>query len=474
MLKTGLSTSLKLETRIDPALILRSELLELPLLQLDNRIQLELSVNPFLVTDLEFDEGLEISTTETKNEEKTDDFDWEEYVKDFSNYEDNYPTMYDKDKDEIEFQPPVETTLEDSLILQLSDGNFNELEQEIAKEIIGNIDNDGYLACPLYDISRNFDGIDEETVENVLKKVQLLDPVGIASRDVRECLLTQLLNQELYMEDSLIVLRDYYNDFVNKRYEKIMKRTGIDRDQMQEVIEEITSLNPKPGSSRKIDQWEKTHQSVDKKDSITPDFFVREIDGEITILLNDSFVPNLAINQQYSNLILSNTTEKTTKDFVKRKLESARWFINAIAQRKNTLRKVMLSIVKFQEDFFRKGPEQIKPLILKDVAEDIEMDVATVSRCTKEKYVDTEYGIFELKYFFTDKLATVDGDDVSTTVVKERIRAIIDKEDKKNPFSDQTISELLREEGHTAARRTVQKYREQMAIPVARLRKDIF
>ena len=414
MLKTGLSTSLKLETRIDPALILRSELLELPLLQLDNRIQLELSTNPFLLTEAEIEQEItEQETPEEPEKEKEEEVDWEEYVKDFSNYEDNYPVMYDKDKEEMEFQPPIEQTLEDSLLDQLQNGTFSPLEQEIAAEIIGNLDEDGYLACPFFDITKNFDDVEEEEVENTLLKVQRLDPVGVGARDVRECLMVQLTSKELYMEDSYVVLRDYYKDFVNKRYEKIMKRTGIDREQMQEVIEEITSLNPKPGASRQISHWEKAHQLSEKKDAITPDFYVREVDGELEVLINDSTVPNLSVNQTYSNLILSNTAEKTAKDFVKKKLESARWFINAIMQRKQTLRKVMTSIIKFQEEFFFEGPTKIKPLILKDVAEDISMDVATISRCTKEKYVDTDYGIFELKYFFTDKLATASGERMS-------------------------------------------------------------
>ncbi|PID27744.1 MAG: RNA polymerase sigma-54 factor [Candidatus Cloacimonadota bacterium] len=476
MLKTGLSTSLKLETRIDPALILRSELLELPLLQLDNRIQLELSTNPFLLTEAEIEEEIveqeEVETPEEK--EKEEEIDWEEYVQDFSNYEDNYPVMYDKDREEIEFQPPIEKTLEDSLLEQIQNGNFSPLEQEIASEIIGNLDKDGYLACPFYDITKNFSDVEEYVVEETLLKVQKLDPVGVAARDIKECLIVQLTSRELYIEDSYIVLRDYYQDFVNKRYKKIMKKTGINEEQMQEVIEEITSLNPRPGISRHISLWEKADQLSEKRDAITPDFYVREIDGELEVLVNDSTIPNLSINQNYSNLILSNTAEKTAKDFVKKKLESARWFINAIMQRKQTLRKVMRSIIKFQEEFFFEGPSKIKPLILKDVAEDIEMDVTTVSRCTKEKYVDTDYGIFELKYFFTDKLSTTSGEIVSTTIVKDRVKSMIENEDKKKPLSDQKISELLKEEGHTAARRTVQKYREQLQIPVARLRKDIF
>lgn len=474
MLKTGLSTNLKLETRIDPALILRSELVELPLLQLESRIQVELTVNPFLEVDYEMEQIEEPEAKEEREEEKKeDDLDWEEIVKDFSTYEDSYTQKIDRNEEDREFQVPVIGTIKDSLEEQLYGNDFNDLEKEIALEIIGNIDGDGYLSCPLFDIAKRFEETEEEVVENVLKKVQMLDPIGIGSRDVRECLLVQLSAKKLYIEDAYIVLRDYYNDFVNKRYERIMKRTGIEREQMKEIIEEIIALNPKPGVSKVTKDWEKNDNAVRKQDLITPDFYVREVDGELKVMLNNTNIPNMAINSTYSNLIMSESTEKNTKDFVKKKLESARWFINAIYQRKMTLNKVMNSIVKFQNDFFFKGPEQIRPLILKTVAEDISMDVATISRCTKEKYVDTDFGIFELKYFFTEKLATQDGGDVSTTIVKERIREIIEEENKKKPLSDQKISELLKEEGHTAARRTVQKYREQLRIPVARLRKEV-
>lgn len=475
MLRTGLTTDLKLETRIDPALILRSELLELPLLQLDNRIQLELSTNPFLEVDYEAEMTQDTDTADDAAEEnKDDEVNWEEYLEDFTNYDDIYPSQYDKDDEKMEFQPPSEKTLQDSLEEQIYENDFDELERDIAFEIIGNLDSDGYLACPLIDIAKEFDELTEEDVEKVLLKVQKLEPIGIAARDVRECLMVQLKTRPLYIEDAYIVLRDYYQDFFNKRYDRIMKRTGILPEQMQEIVEEITSLNPKPGSSRQLDYWEKADLVNQKQDTIIPDFIVREENGQIKIYLNDGSVPSLIINSNYSNLILSNSTEKTTKEFVKKKLESARWFINAIMQRKQTLVKVMQSIVKFQEEFFFEGPEKIKPMILKDVADDISMDVATISRCTKDKYVDTEYGIYELKYFFSEKLSTTNGADVSTTIVKERIREMIDSEDKKKPLSDQKIADLLKKEGHTVARRTVQKYREQLNLPVARLRKDMF
>lgn len=476
MLKTGMTTNLKLETRIDPTLILRSELVELPILLLEARVQLELSANPFLETDLEQDDEADRQEDQNSDDNDTsaekDELDWEEVVKDFADYEDTYSEGIDKNEEEMEFQPPVMSTLKDSLEEQLHVNDFDDEEIEIAREIIGNLDPDGYLACPLFDITKQFPGLSDADTEKVLKKVQLLEPIGIAARDIRECLIVQLTASELYIEDAYIVLRDYYEDFVNKRYEYIMKKTSIDREQMQEIIDEITSLNPKPGASLILNPWEKNAASA-QAEQIVPDFYVREIDGELKIYANEGTIPSFRINTAYGNMIMSTTTERDTKDFVKRKLEAARWFINAIYQRKMTLMKVMTALTKFQEDFFRDGPSRLRPLILKEVAEEIEMDVATVSRCTKDKYVDTEYGVYELKYFFTERLATQDGEEVSTTLIKERIRVMISAENKKSPLSDQDIADMLEKEGHTAARRTVAKYREQLSLPVARLRKEL-
>jgi len=248
-----------------------------------------------------------------------------------------------------------------------------------------------------------------------------------------------------------------------------MKKTGISEEQMQEIIEEVRSLNPKPGSSKVAELWENT----DENTGITPDFIVQEVDGKFEVILNNASVPNLSINKKFEQIYLSNNPDPEAKDYVKKKIESAKWFVNAVHQRRTTLKRVMESIVKLQHDFFVYGPERIKPMILKDVADDIEMDIATISRSTKDKYVDTDFGVYELKYFFSERSQTADGDDVSTRVVKERIREIITFEDKRKPLSDQFISDMLAEDGYTAARRTVQKYREQMDIPPARLRKEL-
>ena len=240
---------------------------------------------------------------------------------------------------------------------------------------------------------------------------------------------------------------------------------------MLEVMDEIKHLNPKPGTSRVLDSWEK---NSDSNSAIVPDFIIKRIDGNLQVFLNSPSIQNLYVNENDAKIMLSNSEmDKKGKEFVRNKFEKAKWFINAIAQRRRTLKKVMYSIMKFQEFFFEDGPEKLKPLILKDVAEDIEMDIATISRSTKGKYAYTEFGMFELKYFFTDKIHTDTGDDVSTTLIKTRLKEIIDAEDKLKPCSDQKLSDMLSKEHKNIARRTVQKYREQMQIPSARMRKRI-
>ncbi|NOR44653.1 MAG: RNA polymerase factor sigma-54 [Candidatus Delongbacteria bacterium] len=467
MLKHTLNTNLRLDTRLEPAVILRSEILALPLLQLEAKIKEELAENPFLESE-EFETSDKIADDDAIDQKE--DINIEEFMKEFSNYEDNFP-QYAKDDDEKNFQQPMIKTLKDSLYEQISQDGFSKIQTEIAKKIVDNLDECGFFTIELSEISSSFDKVDDEQVEIVLKKVQLLEPVGIATRNVQESLIIQLRSRKLYMEDSLIVLKDYFDDFMNNKMSQIMDSTGISRDQMLEVMEEIKHLNPKPGASRVLDSWEK---SFDNNSAIVPDFIIKRIDGKLQVFLNSPSIQNLYVNENDAKIMLGNSEmDKKGKDFVRSKFEKAKWFINAIAQRRRTLKKVMYSIIKFQNPFFEDGPDKLKPLILKDVAEDISMDIATISRSTKGKYAYTEFGIFELKYFFTDKIHTDTGDDISTTLIKTRLKEIIDAEDKLKPFSDQKLSEILTKENKHIARRTVQKYREQLSIPSARMRKEI-
>ncbi len=469
MLKQTLNTKTELGTRLEPAVILRSALLELPVINLEERIREELEENPFI----EATDGLEIaeegSETQKQNDEEKKESEFIELVKTFSDYDEEYTEEFIDESDEREFQQAEKRTLRDSLYDQAQENFFSETESEVASYIIDNLDEDGYFRVDMELVKNEFPDVEERTILRVLRTIQRFEPTGVAARDTRECLIVQLKSRELYLEDTFIVLRDHYDDLVNKRYSVIMKKTGISQEQMQEIIEEVRSLNPKPGSSKTAELWE----SADEYTGITPDFIVQEIDGRFEVILNNASVPNLSINKKFEEIYLSNNPDAVAKDYVRKKIESAKWFINAVHQRRATLKKVMESIVKLQHDFFLYGPEKIKPMILKDVADDIQMDIATVSRSVKDKYVDTDFGVYELKYFFSERSATADGEDVSTRIVRERIRDIITLEDKRKPLSDQIISDLLTEEGYTAARRTVQKYREQMDIPPARLRKEL-
>jgi len=469
MLKQTLNAKTELSTKLEPAVILRSALLELPVLQLEERIREELEENPFIDASDGLETAEEGSDVSNQNEEDKKESEFVELVKTFSDYDEGYSESYIEDEDEREFQQAEKRTLRDSLYDQAQENFFSETESEVASYIIDNLDEDGYFRVDIELVKGEFPDVEERTILRVLRTIQRFEPTGVAARNTRECLIVQLKSRELYLEDTFIVLRDHYDDLVNKRYSVIMKKTGISQEQMQEIIEEVRSLNPKPGSSKAAELWE----SADENTGITPDFIVQEIDGKFEVILNNASVPNLSINKKFEEIYLSNNPDTVAKDYVRKKIESAKWFINAVHQRRTTMKKVMESIVKLQHDFFLYGPDRIKPMILKDVADDIQMDIATVSRTTKDKYVDTDFGVFDLKYFFSERSATADGEDVSTRIVKERIRDIITLEDKRKPLSDQIISDLLTEEGYTAARRTVQKYREQMEIPPARLRKEL-
>ncbi|MBN2790279.1 MAG: RNA polymerase factor sigma-54 [Candidatus Delongbacteria bacterium] len=475
MLKHTLNTNLRLDTKLEPAVILRSEILALPILQLEAKIKQELAENPFLESD-EFEiEDPNIDQIDDQPDidvqEKTEDISIEEFISEFSNYEDNFPGQYNKDDDDNDFQQPFTKTLKDSLYDQLYQDSFLQDEIEIAQKIIDNLDECGFFRLELAEIADTFENISEEKVQTVLNKVQHLEPVGIAARSIQESLIIQLKSKKLYMQDTLTVLQDHFDDFMNNKMALIMDRTGISRDQMIEVIDEIKHLNPKPGLSRLMDPWEKYS---DDNSAIVPDFIIQRIDGKLQVFLNSPSIQNLYVNENDAKIMLSNSAmDKKGKDFVRNKFEKAKWFINAIQQRRRTLKKVMYSILKFQDEFFEDGPEKLKPLILKDVAEDIGMDIATISRSTRGKYAYTEFGIFELKYFFTEKIHTDEGDDISTTLIKTRLKEIIDSEDKLQPYSDQKLSEMLTKEHKNIARRTVQKYREQMQIPSARMRKEI-
>ena len=481
MMNVSITQRQGLYMKQSPQQVLLSTLLQLPVLSLEQKIKMELEQNPLLEEDLEMEEDLEQEMEEElkleemeDKQEKDDDgeveeeynedreeIDWDTILNDENNYEIKPP----KDESaEIYDRPEVnQTTLPEYLLSQLNMTDLSEKEIMIGEYIIWNINDVGYLTYGVDQIATNLD-VTLEEVEKVLARIQKFDPPGIASRDLKECLLNQLTESTDRNEIAISVIRDHFDDFKNKRFEKVAKKMGISIEEFKKVLNIITRLNPKPGEG---------YQSL-YDNSITPDVIVEKEDGEFKIILNDWNIPHLRINNSYRRLLLDKkNTPKKTKEFIKNRLESARWLINSIHQRRVTIVKVVETIVRRQHDFFDKGSTYLKPMILKDIADEIGMDISTISRVTNGKYVQTDYGVFELKHFFSEKIRRDDGEDVSNKEIKNRIRGIIEKEDPKKPLNDLKIVNMLQREGFNIARRTVAKYREQMMIPVSRLRRKI-
>ena len=487
----NLQQKLSQQLRQSPQQVLLSSLLQLPAIMLEQKLKMEIETNPLLemVDDMEM-EGEQDQDTEadldTKQEqeeeeeekkaESSDDgelekeqvekeeIDWEAIIGDEETYEyraprDNSAEIYDQ-------QEAAPETLPEHLLEQLHMQRLDEDEVTIGEYIIWNIDEDGYLSCSLDVIMQNL-GTTREKVEKVLKQVQKFDPVGIAARDLQECLLIQLEDREPRHAQAIEIIKNHFDDFTNKRFEKIAKKLNIELEAIKVVMEEVTKLNPKPGEGYISAQH----------NAIVPDLTVERDAEDFRVILHDSNVPHLRINTRYKDILLKKATTKQqakeAKEFVKKRLESARWLINSIHQRRLTILRVMEAIVMKQREFFERGRKFIKPMILKDIADEIGMDISTVSRVTNGKYVQTEHGVFELKYFFSEGIKRDDGEDISNRRIKQRIQEIIDIENTHHPLNDQTIAEMLKQEGFNVARRTVAKYRESMMIPVSRLRRKI-
>jgi RNA polymerase sigma-54 factor len=485
-----LSQTMRLEQRLSPQQILLSTLLQLPLLSLEQKIQTELELNPVLEEGIEEDLDLEMETIEASPEEQEEvqkeleltdsennnseldveelsqaqeDTDWDSLIND----EESYDVRLPKDNNGEEYERPevVVKTMTDYLLEQLNYLDLNQIDHNIGEYLIWNIKDDGYLdeSLSLENVAKIFE-CDIARIEFVLRKIQRFDPLGIGARDLRECLLVQLEDAQKKSPLAILIIRDHFEDFKNKRYEKIINELEIETEELKSALEVISKLDPKPG----LDLYNT------KQNYIVPDFMVEKIDNEFLVTLNDWNIPPLRISKTYKQLLHSKTkTDKHTKQYIRKKIESAKWFINSIHQRKVTMLNVMRAILAKQYDFFAKGPAHIKPLIMREIADIINMDISTVSRVANGKYVQTDYGVFELKYFFNEKIETDDGEEISTRKVKTRIRTMVDSEDPKKPMSDEKISQILSKEGFPVARRTVAKYREQLDIPVARLRKKI-
>ena len=478
----NLAQRLSMQLKQSPQQVLLSSLLQLPALSLEHKIKLELEMNPLLELDEEMEMELEEEIDEegaTDLDEDTDDeaeeependamddfekeeIDWESILND----EDNYEFKMPKDDSAEVFERPevAQTTLPEHLLSQLNMLPLSEDEIMIGEYIIWNINEHGYLSYDADLIAINLD-VDREEVEKVLKIIQQFDPVGIGARTLQECLLIQMEEFDPNDEIAIDILRDHFEDFTNKRYEKITKKMDLNLDDIRRVIEVVTKLNPKPGEGYVL-----LHQNV-----IVPDLVVEKEDDEFKISMNDWNIPHLRINNSYKKLLLNKKkSSKETRDYIRQSLESARWLINSIHQRRATILRVMETIIEQQREFFERGKDFLKPMILKDIADEIGMDISTISRVTNGKYVQTEHGVFELKYFFSERIHSDAGDDVSNKKIKSIIKGIIDEEDSNKPLNDQKIAGMLKEKGFKVARRTVAKYREQMMIPVSRLRRKI-
>ena len=437
--------------KLTPQQIVFTTLLQLNVEDLEKKIIEELEENPVLeLVDINPKSDLE-------NENKeTDDKDWEE----MNDVDDEYikPSLNKNNFDFISFQKQKNTFTE-NLIMQLEQLNLNKDDKIIAESLIWNINDEGYLLADLELIAERME-VEVSKVEKLLKIIQNFEPLGVGSRNLKECLNIQI-NKKTKNILSKEIIKNHFDDFSNKRFNKIQMKLNCSSEELNKAINIISSLNPKPGDG-----------SQNNSNFAIPDLIVDEIEGKLVVSLNDGNFPEIKISPVYQEMFSAkNNNEKKLDKFLKDKIESANWLIQAIQKREITIMKVMNEIIKMQTDFFEGKIRSIKPLILKDIADKINMDISTVSRVTNGKYVQTPWGVYELKHFFSDKLINNYGEKVSTKNIKLLIEDIIKKEDKNNPLSDEIISKLVYEKGFTIARRTISKYREQLNIPIARLRR---
>ncbi len=488
MQKLGLQQSLS--QKLSPQQIQFIKLLQIPTAELEARIEEELEQNPVLEEGNDEPEGDEydLDDKEDYNDDDTEDS-FDDGMKDDLNVDDylrdedlnGYKMQGDGGGDEEDREMPIATlsTLTDALLSQLGFEKLTEKQQVIGRQLIGSIDSDGYIRRDLEAIvndlafTQNVDTTVEE-VEEVLRVIQSFDPPGIAARTLQECLLLQLDRKDHSspaVVNAIRILDDNFEEFTKKHYDKIQKRLNLTEEEMKDAVNLITRLNPKPGGS-----------SGDVRTQyLIPDFMLTNNNGKLELSLNSRNAPELKISRSYAEMLdtydKSNKKDKAMREtvsFVKQKLDAAKWFIDAIKQRQQTLLKTMNAIIQYQYDFFLTGDEsKLKPMILKDIANMIGMDISTVSRVANSKAVQTEFGIYPLKYFFSEGITTESGEDASSREVKHILKEFIEGEDKRSPLSDDKLEKMLNDRGYNIARRTVAKYREQLNIPVARLRKEL-
>jgi RNA polymerase sigma-54 factor len=476
----------KLLQKLSPQQIQMIKLLEVPTLQIEQRIKKELEENPAL------EEGAEDDEVHTEPEEEQfeetdkdqDEFTLDDYIEDdeipdYRLQEKNYSKDEDK-RTEIPFS--VGASFHEHLESQLSLRDLTEKQKILGEYIIGNIDEDGYLRRELINIVDDLAFLQnvettEAELEEVLEIIQDLEPSGVGARSLRECLLLQIDkrgNSQPSLKIAHSILDLYFEEFTKRHYDKIIARLGIGENDLKGAIEEILKLNPKPGGVYS-DPFSKTSQPI------IPDFILELSEDGFDLHLNSRNLPELRLSAAYSEMLQSYSRDKSQKKemkdaamFVKQKIESAKWFIDAIKQRQNTLLLTMNAILEYQQEYFIDGDEtKLRPMILKDVAEMTGLDISTVSRVANSKFIQTHFGIFSLKFFFSEGLQTDSGEEVSTREIKRILQDCIENEQKRRPLTDERLTEILQEKGYQIARRTVAKYREQLNIPVARLRREI-
>jgi len=482
----SLSQRLTQQQKLSPQQIQYQKLLQLNTLALEQRIKTELEINPILEESLNEETDLNQEQEKEKDGTTDDEVEVEDYSKDEFEIED-YMNSYEYDSerfnknnnDEV-YQPiaPARESLTEHLTSQLQMLNLDEDHYMLGEEIIGNLDSDGYLNRNLNDIVNELKmfehmNVSQEEAESLLKIIQTFEPVGIATRSLQECLIVQLKYSKFdhyYKYLTEVLLEKHFDDFTKRRFESIKQKMDLTDDTLKAIFEIVHKLNPKPGEGN-IESAE--------LNQITPDFVIEKMDDNLIITLNDRSLPSVTINKTYLEMFDANKRgkktprEKNTYKFLREKFESAKWFIACIQQRRETLMKIMQAIVEKQYEFFERGPKYLRPMIYKDIAEEINMDISTISRVVNGKYVQSPMGIHELKYFFSEGLATDSGDEVSNKHIKERLKEIIESENKTAPYSDDKLADMLNEEGIHIARRTVAKYREQLRLPIARLRREL-
>lgn len=453
-----------LQQKLSPQAIQAQLLLAIPTVALEQEIKKQLEDNPVLEDGMDTEEKL---TPDNSSEESYEQDVWNEYPGKQS-YSSNFSGT---DEERTDYLLNKQGRQKETPLEQIYRMGLESDELIIAEEILGNLEDDGYLRISLGEISQDIAekfGFEPsaEKLEYVLNIVQNLDPPGIAARNLQECLSIQLNDRSNGLTDNdrdlcSRMINDHFEEFKLKHFEKLSKLLNVKLVKINELFEIIHKLNPAPGK-----------QDI-AADYIIPDFLVKEVEGELEVELTGDSRPGIRISKKYLDMMKDKTTGKDTKEFLKSKVDSAKWFINSIQQRRDTMLKIMNAIVRRQHEFFITHGENLKPMFEKDIAEDVSMDISTVSRVVRGKYVQTDFGIYELKYFFSSAMKTESGEDVSNKIYMERIRELIEKEDKAKPLSDDKIAELMNKEGFSLARRTVAKYRENMKIPKATLRRKI-